>query len=194
MRKTFFCTAAFSILLSLSCSLKYDEPVNSENVTPELQFKNIDYKRYEDKKLTTQIKAEVLERYRGDGAAYAKQASFYSWNKKGELTTEGSCALLGIDSNNDIYTLFNSIFLHNIDQNFSLKASNLKWNGKTKQLTSGKGDTVFVLRDDIEIEGTGFSASGITQSFIFENSVVGEINTKDDSEDEGNGTEGGEEK
>lgn len=189
MGKYFFCAVISSIILFCSCSLKYDEPVNSENVTPELQFKNVDYKRYENKKLTTQIKAEVLERYRGDGAAFAKQASFYSWNKKGELTTEGSCALLGIDTNNDIYTLFNSIFLHNIDQNFSLKANNLKWNGKTKQLTSGKEDTVFVMRDDIEIEGTGFSASGISQSFIFENSVVGEINTKDESENDGTGND-----
>ena len=45
------------------------------------------------------------------------------------------------------------------------------------------------MRDDIEIEGTGFSASGISQSFIFENSVVGEINTKDESENDGNGND-----
>ncbi|MCQ2241004.1 MAG: LPS export ABC transporter periplasmic protein LptC [Treponema sp.] len=166
--------------MSASCSLKYDEPVNTTDISPELQFTKVDYKRYKDKKLDTEIKADVLERYRNDGSAYAKNAEFYAWNSDAELTTEGSCALLGIDTNNDIYTLFNSIFLHNIDQNFQLKATNLKWNGKTEQLTSGKDDMVYLVRDDIEIEGTGFSASGISRSFSFENSVSGIIITEDD--------------
>lgn len=169
----------FSSLLLPSCSLKYDEPVNTKSLSPELQFTKVDYKRYKGKKLDTQIKADVLERYRDDGSAYAKNATFYAWNEKSELTTEGSCALLGIDSQNDIYTLFNSIFLHNIEQNFQLKATNLKWNGKTEQLSSGKNDTVYLIREDIEIEGTGFSASGISRSFTFDESVSGVIITED---------------
>ena len=169
----------FSSLLLPSCSLKYDEPVTTESLSPELQFTNVDYKRYKNKKLDTQIKADILERYRNDESAYAKNAEFFAWNDKSELTTEGSCALLGIDSQNDIYTLFNSIFLHNIEQNFQLKATNLKWDGKTEQLSSGKTDTVYLIRDDIEIEGTGFSASGISRSFTFEESVSGVIITED---------------
>ncbi len=174
-----FAAILFSSLLLPSCSLKYDEPVNTESLSPELQFINVDYKRYKNKKLDTQIKADILERYRNDGSAYAKNAEFFAWNDKSELTTEGSCALLGIDSQNDIYTLFNSIFLHNIEQNFQLKATNLKWNGKTEQLSSGKNDTVYLIRNDIEIEGTGFSASGISRSFTFEESVSGVIITED---------------
>ena len=105
-----FAAILFSSILLPSCSLKYDEPVNTESLSPELQFTNVDYKRYKNKKLDTQIKADILERYRNDGSAYAKNAEFFAWNDKSELTTEGSCALLGIDSQNDIYTLFNSIF------------------------------------------------------------------------------------
>ena len=179
-----FAAILFSSLLLPSCSLKYDEPVNTESLSPELQFINVDYKRYKNKKLDTQIKADILERYRNDGSAYAKNAEFFAWNDKSELTTEGSCALLGIDSQNDIYTLFNSIFLHNIEQNFQLKATNLKWNGKTEQLSSGKNDTVYLIRNDIEIEGTGFSASGISRSFTFEESVSGVI-IAEDKETEG---------
>lgn len=179
-----FAAILFSSILLPSCSLKYDEPVNTESLSPELQFTNVDYKRYKNKKLDTQIKADILERYRNDGSAYAKNAEFFAWNDKSELTTEGSCALLGIDSQSDIYTLFNSIFLHNIEQNFQLKATNLKWNGKTEQLSSGKTDTVYLIRDDIEIEGTGFSASGISRSFTFEESVSGVI-IAEDKETEG---------
>lgn len=175
-----FLSAIIFSLLMLSCSLKYDEAANTENISPELQFTKVDYKRYKEKKLDTEIKADQLERYRNDGSAYARNTEFYAWNKEQNLTTEGSCALLGIDSENDIYTLFNSIFLHNIEQNFQLKASNLKWNGKTEQLTSGINDTVYLIRDDIEIEGTGFSASGISRSFNFENSISGTIFTEED--------------
>ncbi|MBQ0040390.1 MAG: LPS export ABC transporter periplasmic protein LptC [Treponema sp.] len=169
-------------MFSFSCSLKYEEPINSEDTSPELQFTNVDYKKYKEKKLDTRIQAEVLERYKADGAAYARNASFFSWDENGELATEGSCALLGIDSENEIYTMFNSIFLHNIEQNFTLKATNLKWNGKTEQLSSGINDTVYLNRDDIEIEGTGFSASGITRSFEFSGSVSGTVTTEDDEE------------
>lgn len=176
------------IFLTTACSLKYDETVNSQSVSPELQFTKVDYKKYKNKKLDTRIEADLLERYKSDGSAYAKNASFYSWNSEEELVTEGSCSLLGIDSENDIYTLFNSIFLHNIDQKFEIRATNLKWNGKTEQLTSGKNDTVYLNRDDIEIEGTGFSASGISRSFSFENSVTGAVisEDKEDSEEEAN--------
>ena len=190
MKKSIFLALMAVSVFSLSCSLKYEEPVNTENVTPELQFKNVNYKKYKNRRLDTQIQAEALERYRGDNTAYAKNASFFAWDEEGNLNTEGKCALLGIDSDNDIYTLFNNIFLHNIDQKFKLRATNLKWNGKTEQLSSGINDTVYLERDDIEIEGSGFSASGISRSFVFENSISGIIKTDDDESDENDGTDG----
>lgn len=181
--KLFFAILIFSFTL-FSCSLKYDEITNANDISPELQFTKVDYKKYENKKLETQIKADILERYRSDDSAYAKNVEFYSWNAKSELLTKGSCALLAIDSNNEIYTLFNNIFLHNIDQNFQLKGTNLKWNGKTEQLTSGINDTIYIIKDDIEIEGTGFSASGISKSFSFENSVSGTITSSENNDNE----------
>lgn len=168
------------LFFSLSCSLKYDEELNMEDTTPELQFTNVDYKRYKKKKLDTRIQAEELERYRSDGSAYAKNTNFFAWNEKNEMIAEGNCALLGIDTNYDIYTMFNTVFIHNIEQNFRLRASNLRWNGKTEQLTSGENDTVYISRDDIEIEGSGFVASGVTRSFSFENYVEGAIYTGED--------------
>lgn len=176
-----------------SCSLKYDEDESSEDDSPELEFTNVDYKKYEDKVMTSEIKADALEQYKSDDTAYAKNASFKSWNKKAELVAEGSCGYLGLDSDKEVYVLFDDIFIDNVEQEFRLEAQSLKWSGKTQMLVSGKEDEVRLERDDVEVTGSGFSASADTRSFEFANPVSGVITTSDDEdEDEGEQEEGGE--
>ena len=98
------------LLAFSSCSLKYDENPSGTDSSPELEFKDADYKKYEDNKLSTQIQAQTLEQYK-DSSTYAKNARFKTWNSGGDLLTEGYCALLGINGDTKIYTLFNEIFI-----------------------------------------------------------------------------------
>lgn len=177
--------AFFLLLLAISsCSLKYDENPSGTDSSPELEFKDADYKKYEDNKLSTQIQAQTLEQYK-DSSAYAKDARFKTWNSGGDLLTEGYCALLGINSDTKIYTLFNEIFINNIEQNFKINAKSLKWNSETKQMVSTKDGNVKLTRSDIEIQGSGFSASGLSKSFEFTNPVTGIITTDDNEESDG---------
>lgn len=171
------------LLAFSSCSLKYDENHSGTDSSPELEFKDADYKKYEDNKLSTQIQAQTLEQYK-DSSTYAKNARFKTWNSGGDLLTEGYCALLGINSDTKIYTLFNEIFIDNIEQNFKINAESLKWNSETKQMVSTKDGNVKLTRSDIEIQGSGFSASGASKSFEFTNPVTGTITT-DDNESNG---------
>lgn len=166
---------------SLSCSLKYDDEVSTDSIIPELEIQDVDYKKYENSKLKVQIKAEKLERYKSDGAAFASRASFYTWDEEMVLKTEGSCSLLGMNDQTEIYTLFDDIFINNIDQKFKIRASSLKWNGKKETLVAAKDDTVYIERDDIQISGTGFSASGVDRSFTFDSNVDGLILTGEDN-------------
>ena len=179
-----------------SCSLKYDEDESTEDDSPELEFTNVDYKKYEDKVMTSEIKADALEQYKSDDTAYAKNASFKSWNKKAELVAEGSCGYLGLDSDREVYVLFGDIFIDNVEQEFKLEAQSLKWSGKTQMLVSGKEDVVRLERDDVEVSGSGFSANADTRTFEFANPVSGVITTSDDDDeeddDEGEQGEGGE--
>ena len=168
-----------------SCSLKYDEDETTQDDSPELEFTNVDYKKYENKVMTSQIQADALEQYKSDDTAYAKNASFKSWNKKAELVAEGSCGYLGLDSDKEVYVLFDDIFIDNVEQEFKLEAQSLKWSGKTQMLVSGAEDVVRLERDDVEVSGSGFSASADTRSFEFANPVSGIITTSDDDEDEG---------
>lgn len=164
-----------------SCSLKYEQEVNAESISPELKFQNVRFRKYENGSLTAEIRAEQLEQYKSDGISFAKNASFKTWDKNGKSGSEGSCGLLGMNPQEELYTLFSSIEISSAEPNFKIRAQELKWDKKTQQLTSGQDSTVFLSRDDIEIEGKEFSASGISRSFSFGKRAVGTI-TADSTE------------
>lgn len=170
--------AAFFLLLAAfsSCSLKYDENSSGAESSPELEFRGADYKKYEEKKVSAEIQADVLEQYR-DSSSYAKNARFKTWNPDGGILTEGQCGLLGISGGEKNYTLFDEIFIDNTEQDFKIKAESLKWNSETRQLVSTEDGNVTVSRSGIEIQGSGFSASGASKSFEFANPVTGTITT-----------------
>ena len=176
-------TVFFSALL-ISCSLNYDEQVKSEGVVPEFTFTNAKFSRYEGKKKSMELDAESLEQYKSDSASFAKNATFRTWKKDGTLETEGKCILLGLNTNDKIYTMFNDIILKNFEQELEIHAQNLKWDGATEQLVSGKNDTVRIKRGDLELEGKGFSASGLSKSFSFSQRVNGTIIEKEKTSEE----------
>ena len=168
------------ILFSVSCSLKYSETVNSEDKVPEFVFEETDMIRYESNRPTLEVTAGVLEQYKESNASYAKDISFKAYDKKGKLTTEGSCGLLYADTDKKIYQLYDDINLYNADEKMRFYANSLMWNERTEQLISGRGDMVKVEKDDTVIRGSGFSASGISKAFSFKGNVVGTIETTEE--------------
>lgn len=167
----------------LSCSLKYEEQVDTAAVTPELELIDAELTQYKDNKVSLRLSSDILEQYKSDNSTFAQGVNFKSWDDKGELETEGKCDLLGLNREEEIYTLFNNIYLNNVKQGFVIRAQNLKWISKSEQLLSGKDDTVYIERDDITIEGAGFTASGVSQTFEFAKPVSGIITVNEDKED-----------
>ena len=138
----------FSTVLFFSCSVKYEETVRAEDVVPEFTFTQVDLNRYESNKLTVKFTAEKLEQYKNSSESFAKNIEFSSYNKKNELTTEGSCNLLAANTDTEIYTLFDNIQVSSKEDNVKFYSDSLKWNAKTEQLTSGKSNTVKIQKDD----------------------------------------------
>lgn len=169
--------AVLAIAFTSSCSLDYAQGVNSESSVPEFVFSNATFNRYEKSKLTMSLKALQLEQYKSDGATYGQDVTFSTWNDKDELETEGSCGLLSANTKDKIYMMFNNILLKSNTQNIEIRADNLRWDGKSEQLTTGADDKVTITRDDLEIAGRGFSASGVSRSFAFTQPVNGTIET-----------------
>ncbi len=182
-----FATAIFLQIFffpSTSCSLNYEEDSSQISNAPEFVFKNAKFSRYESSKISLKVEADILEQYKDNNAAYAQNARFFSWGKDGNLETEGKCFLLSMNSKDEIYTLFKDILIQNYSQNLEIQAQNLKWNGKTEQLTSSKDEKVFLKKDNIELQGKAFSASGVSQSFYFAGEVNGLLTTQQEKAQE----------
>lgn len=174
----------FSLVISFSaCSLNYGEGEEPESNNPEFIFKNAKFQRIEDKKLKVTLNAERLEQYKTNNEMFAQNISFESYNKDNQLETTGTCSLLDINNKDKVYYLFNQIIIKNLPQDIEINAQNLKWDSNSEQLTSGVSESVTIKRNDLKIDGKGFSASGVSKSFIFTEGVNGIIQTNDKSSD-----------
>lgn len=175
--KYLICGAFF---LWLGCSLHYTSYTNDDSGEPELVFSGVNFNRYEDNKKTLELNAEKMEQYK-DNAVYAKDLGF-SIIEDGEVKTRGKCALLNADTDKKVYILNDSIEVENIKDELVVDAKNLKWDGQTEQLTSGRNDVVSINKGNTHITGSGFSASGVSKTFSFTGVITGETNTKDDDD------------
>lgn len=169
-----------TIILISSCSLKYDESVNAEDKVPEFVFEETKMVRYENNAPNLEISAGKLEQYKNSKETYGKDISFTSYDKKGEVETEGSCGIIFADTGKKFYELYDDITLYNTPEKMRFYANVLKWNGKTEQLTSGRSDMVKIEKDDTIMRGSGFSASGVSKTFSFRGNITGTIETKDE--------------
>ncbi|MBQ0052540.1 MAG: LPS export ABC transporter periplasmic protein LptC [Treponema sp.] len=191
MNFTKLIAAAFLLSLFSSCSLEYLKSENSENTTPEFIFNRANFTRYETGLVKMRMKAEKIEQYKSDGSSYAKNAEFDSYNSKGELETSGNCGLMESNTNSEKYKLFDRIYLNMVSQKMEINAENLFFDKKTEQVTSDINSEVFIKKEDMTITGTGFTASGISKSFTFEDQVSGTITTSNDEDEDIQETEDG---
>ncbi|MBR7064801.1 MAG: LPS export ABC transporter periplasmic protein LptC [Treponema sp.] len=165
------------------CSLKYTQGTEGvEERIPEFVFENPTFIRYEDNVKTVFLNAATVEQYKADRNTYAKNVNFFVNDEDGNIATEGECALLALDSKKGEYSLYDNININHKKDNISMHATELRWNEKTEQLISGRGNNITVTQDGTTIHGSGFSASGVTNSFQFVGAVSGVIETNDENE------------
>ncbi|MDY6397029.1 MAG: LPS export ABC transporter periplasmic protein LptC [Treponema sp.] len=180
MKKLYSFLLIIAIFFSVSCSLNYLNSENSEASIPEFCFKNASYTKYEASKKNVSLKAEQLEQYKSDNAVFAKNAVFETYDTDGKEDTGGSCQLISANTKKEIYTLYGDIQLRLPKQDMLIEADSLNFNKKTEQITSGKSSEVRLKKNDIMMQGYGFSASGVSKSFSFVDTVSGTIITDDD--------------
>lgn len=173
MIKKFFIVLAGILLVS--CSLNYGSNENFEDSVPEFSFTNASFNRFENNMLSINLKAELLEQYKSDGSSYAKNANFKTFDKDGILDTEGSCLFMGADTNQEQYSMFDSVNIKVYSQELTINASSLYFDGKSEQLVSGIAEEVSIKRKDTSITGTGFSASGVSNTFSFNQNISGTV-------------------
>jgi len=184
MKKSLYFLLLSTFFFSFSCSLNYMKSENSEDTIPEFCFRNAQYTKYEASKKNIFLKTEQLEQYKSDNSVFAKNAEFETFSKDGKEETSGSCGLIAANTQKEIYTLYGDIQLNLHKQEMQISADSLNFNKKTEQITSGKNSEVRLNKNDINISGYGFSASGISKTFSFTDSVSGTIKTNDENQNQ----------
>ena len=172
--------AAVLIFFSFSCSLKYSESINSEDKVPEFVFEDTKLVRYENNKPTLELSAGTLEQYKESDETYGRNVAFTAYDDEGKVETEGSCGIIFADTGKKLYELYDDINLYNSPEKMRFNATALKWDGRSEQLTSGRGDMVKIEKDDTIMRGSGFTASGISKTFSFRGNITGTIETTDE--------------
>jgi LPS export ABC transporter protein LptC len=173
----FFAAEFFLLSTFCSCSLKYDQTTDTKGSVPEIIFTNVKFSRYERNSQKLSLASSKLEEYKSDGAYFAVDAQFQTWDSNGNVDTKGSCGLIGILPQKNTYSLLNGVEIENNSQGIKISAQTMQWNSQTEQLTFAKEDEVHFTHGDLELSGTGFSASGVSGRFEFDGPVEGTITT-----------------
>ena len=130
------------------------------------------------------MRARTLEQYKG-GGTYADSVSFTAYDDDGSAETEGSCGLVAFDAKQKIYSLYDGIELTSRSKNVTITADELRWDGNTEQLTSRRTDTITMKKNGTIVRGSGFSASGVSNRFVFTGAVSGTVEIDEDAEEGG---------
>lgn len=191
MKRVCFALLHSAVILILAsslagCSLKYQSDALAEQNVPQLRLENAVYKKYADNKKNIELKSSVFEQYKGINRSYAKDVEFVIYDSAMQPKSTGKTAIISADTKDQIYTLYDGIEFNDTTQNINIKGDSLKWNGNTEQLVSAKGREITIVKDNLKITGKDFSASAVSNTFLFSSSVKGsQINvSKSGGEDE----------
>lgn len=173
-----FVLPAIAIALA-SCSVKYEEGGrNADKEMPEFVFLDAKVQRVEKGDVKAALKTSALEQYKDGAHSYAKDVKFATMKGK-EISAEGQCQLLLADTDKEEYLLFGGISLSNKERGIDITAASLKWDGKSKQLTSGMNDTMSIRKGGTVVYGSAFSSNSTSGEFAFGGAVSGEAETEE---------------
>ena len=173
--RTFLHAATILVFASAAqgCSLKYQSDVRAEQNVPQLRLENAVYKKYAGNKKNIELKSSVFEQYKGINRSYARDVEFVIYDSDLNPKSTGKTAIISADTKDQIYTLYDGIEFKDTAQNIKIKGDSLKWNGNTEQLVSAKNREITIEKDNLKITGKDFSASAVSNTFLFSSSVRG---------------------
>lgn len=186
--KTFFlvCAVFFALSGLVSCSLDYGIEQEGQNtIVPEMILNNVDFSRIDRGVKVLTLNAESLELFNQDDTTFGKDAQFWLFGRDGACTSFGRCNLLSAENANGVYMLLGDVQLENYQNNYSIKAQNLRWNSNTEQLVSDKESVVEVWQhaktaedSSLYTKGSGFCFSAFRLGYQFENAVTGSVSAQ----------------
>lgn len=181
--KRFFLFSAASILFA-GCSLKYQRDAAFEDAVPQLTFSDMKLTQYSDNKKIIELSGKTAEQYKSSPVSFAQDVHFAVFDSEEKQTASGSAALVSADSKTEVFKFFDGIQFYDDSQNLKISGGTFHWNGKTEQLVSAKDSFVEIQKDNLSVAGKNFSASAVSNTFLFSDAVEGSqilVNQNDES-------------
>jgi len=171
------CLIIASLYVS-ACSFDYGSELADDNSIPEMTMTGVTASRYENARLSVELRAMELEMYDADKIWTASGVEFvqYMNNGSGKIEAEGSAGLFLVDDAAEVYSLGESTSFRIVEDNLFLTASDLRWDRTKHTLSSGLSGRVELERGDGSvIVGTGFSANTLSREYEFSGVVSGTL-------------------
>lgn len=169
-----FCIFFTILSLCSSCSLQYQRNTNAEDKFPQIEFKNLKLIQYKNNKKYLEIETSKLEQYKKSSLIYAENVNFNLYNSERKKTSFGNAKLISADSKNNNFQFFDEFEFLDNSQNIKISGTSLKWDNSTEQLVSEKNAKITLTKDDLSVTGKDFSASSVSNKFLFSGSVYGQ--------------------
>jgi hypothetical protein len=185
---------AAMLFFLVGCELTYGEFEDTTDSTPEILLSGAKITRYEKRRLTAELSADLVEQYKNSNTIYGSNVSFVVYENDETEIGRGSCGLFSADTVTENYVLFDSIQFENIRDQFELQAAAIKWSAKSGLLASEKGGIVSIIqsrrsensanKSRFSLSGTEFSVHRNTRTFEFNAPVAGTFETEDYTDEE----------
>ena len=134
-----------------SCSLEYKEEEVSTSNIPEIIFNDAHYKKYEDGSLRVELTASQLEQYQKDSYLYGTDARFTGY-REGKPSLEGQSSAFAGDIAAENFTLVGGAQVSSLEDNTVFKSENIKWQGSSRQVTTGVSDMTEIFKEETDGE------------------------------------------
>ncbi len=171
------CLMLASLCVS-ACSFDYGSELADDTSIPEMTMTGVNASRYENARLSVELRASILEMYDADKIWTASDVEFVQYTNTGDgaIEAEGSAGLFLVDDAADVYSLGQTASFRIVEDNLFLTASDLRWDRSVHTLVSGLASSVELERSDGSvIVGTGFSANTLSREYQFTGSVAGKL-------------------
>lgn len=171
-----------------SCSFNYNLAVAEPDDLPEIVLTEVRAQRFEDSKISYDLRASTLEMYKESDVWLAQDVFFigYKTDTENQVETQGFTKLLYVDEHNDTYYLGKEATITIEEEEITINSQDLKYSKKQNSLQSTKDSFVSITKTNgTFITGKGFYANLLSHTYHFEDSVRGTFIVEDsDSQEE----------
>lgn len=158
----------------MSCSLEYRRVTDTEEKIPQIVFENLKMIQYSNNQKKLDLETLKLEQYKNSSIVFAENVKFNLYNLNNEITTFGNANLVSVDTEKENFQFFDKFEFLDKSQDIKISGSSLKWDSETEQIVSEKKSKITLSMEDLTITGKDFSASSISNTFLFSDSVYGQ--------------------